>query len=349
MTNDYLGSPRIITDQTGNVLSRRDFMPYGEEAFIGVGNRAVGHGYTYGDSTRQKFTGYERDEETNLDFAQARMYSSRLGRFTTVDDFTKDSDLNNSQSWNKYAYVRNNPLNLTDPTGEKAKIDVRVNRKTKVVTVKITASIGLWSKPGKKFNPDLSKVQKNVKAQLKKWGGSVKIPGGYKLNVQANVTVKTFNSARSSDDVLKADSSIMNVIQLVDRPASKECGEGANSCMGRGDAATIENPDGSLPDIGTWRYTTARDENEPAHEFFHILGKSHSARERYGDGWTGKSFAEQGTTNNTRATLYDYTRAFKDDVTNAIREAKKEDNKWRWQTKRNVIVRPTRTARCCRQ
>ncbi len=72
LTSDHLGSPRIIAGSNGAVLSRRDFMPYGEEAFIGVGNRAVGHGYTYGDSTRQKFTGYERDEETNLDFAQAR-------------------------------------------------------------------------------------------------------------------------------------------------------------------------------------------------------------------------------------------------------------------------------------
>ncbi len=69
LTSDHLGSPRIITGSNGAVLSRRDFMPFGEEAYIGVGNRAVGHGYTYGDSTRQKFTGYERDQETNLDFA----------------------------------------------------------------------------------------------------------------------------------------------------------------------------------------------------------------------------------------------------------------------------------------
>ncbi len=117
LTSDHLGSPRIITGSNGAVLSRRDFMPYGEEAFIGVGNRAVGHGYTYGDSTRQKFTGYERDEETNLDFAQARMYSYTHGRFTSVDPLMASSDVTNPQTFNRYVYVGNNPTNITDPTG----------------------------------------------------------------------------------------------------------------------------------------------------------------------------------------------------------------------------------------
>ncbi len=31
MTTDHLGSPRVITDKSGNVISRRDFMPFGEE------------------------------------------------------------------------------------------------------------------------------------------------------------------------------------------------------------------------------------------------------------------------------------------------------------------------------
>ncbi|MEZ5306395.1 MAG: RHS repeat-associated core domain-containing protein [Pyrinomonadaceae bacterium] len=347
LTNDTLGSPRILTDRDGNVGSRRDFLPYGAEITNTVNtNRTSTNGYA-GDQVKQKFTGYSRNEETELDFTQARMFSYHLGRFTTVDEVTKDSDLNDPQSWDKYLYVRNNPLNLTDPTGEKAEFDVQVDRKTKVVTVTVTASVGLWSKPGKTFKPNLSKVRKNVEAQLKKWGGTMKIAGGYTLNVKANVTVKTFDSARSTDDVLKADSSVMNVIQLVDRPAGKECGNGANSCIGGGDAATINNPDGTLPDIGTWRYTTARDKNEPAHEFFHILGKSHNAQEKYGNGWTGGPFAEQGTTNTSGATFYDYTRAFGDDVTKAIEEAKKEDNKSRWLPKRDVIVRPTRIVRCC--
>ncbi|MFV0388158.1 MAG: RHS repeat domain-containing protein [Pyrinomonadaceae bacterium] len=117
LTSDHLGSPRILTDQSGSVLSRRDFMPFGEEAMIGTGPRAAGHGYTYGDSTRQKFTGYERDEESNLDFAQARMYGNSYGRFTSPDPLLSSGRIENPQTWNRYAYVLNNPLLYIDPLG----------------------------------------------------------------------------------------------------------------------------------------------------------------------------------------------------------------------------------------
>ncbi len=103
-------------------------MPYGEEAFIGVGNRAVGHGYTYGDSTRQKFTGYERDEETNLDFSQARMHNYNHGRFTSPDEFFNDTQVGSPASWNLYTYVRNNPLKYVDSSGEEVRL-VRIKDK----------------------------------------------------------------------------------------------------------------------------------------------------------------------------------------------------------------------------
>ncbi|MFV0387899.1 MAG: RHS repeat-associated core domain-containing protein [Pyrinomonadaceae bacterium] len=121
MTSDQLGSPRVLTDQSGSVLSRRDFLPFGEEAMIGTGPRAVGQGYTFGgsggDSTRQKFTGYERDEETNLDFAQARTFNKNHGRFTTTDPLLTTGRPFNPKTWNRYSYTLNNPLRFTDPTG----------------------------------------------------------------------------------------------------------------------------------------------------------------------------------------------------------------------------------------
>ncbi|MGB7070785.1 MAG: RHS repeat-associated core domain-containing protein, partial [Pyrinomonadaceae bacterium] len=108
LTNDPLGSPRITTDQFGQIISRRDFMPFGEEiARAGYGT----------DSIRQQFTGYERDTETDLDFAQARYFAYNHGRFTSPDDFFNDSQVSSPQSWNLYAYVRNNPLSFIDPTG----------------------------------------------------------------------------------------------------------------------------------------------------------------------------------------------------------------------------------------
>jgi RHS repeat-associated protein len=66
---------------------------------------------------RQKFTGYERDSETGLDFAQARYHASIQGRFTSVDPLMASAVANLPQSWNRYSYCLNNPLNCIDPSG----------------------------------------------------------------------------------------------------------------------------------------------------------------------------------------------------------------------------------------
>lgn len=108
LTSDHLGSVRIITDSYGQVISRRDFMPFGESVFRG------GYG---SDSVRQKFTGYERDYETNLDYAKARMYGSGVGRFTSPDPTLASTKRAVPQSWNRYAYALNNPSKYVDPSG----------------------------------------------------------------------------------------------------------------------------------------------------------------------------------------------------------------------------------------
>jgi RHS repeat-associated protein len=118
LTNDHLGSPRITTDKNGKVFSRRDFMPFGEEIDSSVtSQRSIGHNYGE-DGIRQKFTSYERDNETDLDFAQARYYGYSYGRFISPDDFLNDTKVFEPVSWNLYVYARNNPLFYIDPTGE---------------------------------------------------------------------------------------------------------------------------------------------------------------------------------------------------------------------------------------
>src|SRR5882762_6561514 len=62
-----------------------------------------------------KFTGKERDSESGLDNFGARYDSSSLGRFMSPDPMGGHQE--DPQTLNRYAYVRNNPLNLTDPTG----------------------------------------------------------------------------------------------------------------------------------------------------------------------------------------------------------------------------------------
>lgn len=120
LTNDTLGSPRVITDNSGAVTSRRDFMPFGEELYAGTANRTVPNKYstTGSDNVRKRFTGYEKDTETGLDFAEARYYDNRYGRFTAVDPLLASGHSADPQSFNRYAYVTNNPIALTDPSGE---------------------------------------------------------------------------------------------------------------------------------------------------------------------------------------------------------------------------------------
>jgi RHS repeat-associated protein len=120
LTNDHLGSPRINTDVNGHATSRHDYHPFGEE--ISTTQRTGGVGYA-DDKVRKQFTGYERDGETDLDFAQARMYSKNLGRFITVDPLFFQLVMSvDPQRFNLYGYARNNPLKWVDPKGEDLRI-----------------------------------------------------------------------------------------------------------------------------------------------------------------------------------------------------------------------------------
>jgi RHS repeat-associated protein len=64
-------------------------------------------------------TSYERDNESELDFAQARYYKSAHGRFTSTDPIIlNEVRMRNPQVFNGYSYTSNNPLRFTDPNGE---------------------------------------------------------------------------------------------------------------------------------------------------------------------------------------------------------------------------------------
>jgi len=93
-------------------------MPFGDELGAGVGGRTSGMGFGVSDGLRQKFTSYERDAESSLDYAGARFYSTNQGRFTSIDPLMESAVTANPQTFNRYSYVTNSPLTLVDPTGE---------------------------------------------------------------------------------------------------------------------------------------------------------------------------------------------------------------------------------------
>ncbi|MFN7921621.1 MAG: RHS repeat-associated core domain-containing protein [Bryobacteraceae bacterium] len=116
---DHLGTTRAIFGSNGDVQQRYDYRPFGWEIGAGVNARSAKYSASSypgaGDGKTVKFTGKERDAETGLDYFEARYMSSAQGRFTSADPLGGWAD--DPQSWNKYAYGRNNPLLYTDPSG----------------------------------------------------------------------------------------------------------------------------------------------------------------------------------------------------------------------------------------
>ena len=132
MFSDLLGSVRAVTGerpQSGTALITEcyDYLPFGRMLGSNDNGRNTGCYPTSPDSSlatveAQKFTGKVRDAETGLDVFDARYYSGALGRWMIPDWSSKPAplpyaDFSNPQTFNLYGYVRNNPLNRTDPNG----------------------------------------------------------------------------------------------------------------------------------------------------------------------------------------------------------------------------------------
>jgi len=111
---DHLGSTRVITDESRNIIKRFNYYPFGEEIIADTSNKG-----------QYKFTGKQRDQETGLDYFGARYYSSKLYRWMQVDPIKfKANRITNPQRWNLYVYCLNNPINTFDPDGTEEKPSV---------------------------------------------------------------------------------------------------------------------------------------------------------------------------------------------------------------------------------
>lgn len=96
---DHLGSSGLVVDEVGNWVNREEFFPYGETSFGGFGKK------------RYRFTGKERDEESGLNYHNARYYSPFFVKWITCDP------IGMFDSTNLYGFVLNNPIKYIDPTG----------------------------------------------------------------------------------------------------------------------------------------------------------------------------------------------------------------------------------------
>ncbi len=105
---NHLGSANIITDSTGLIKELIEYKPYGEFAR----HEKYGSGE---DVAWFYFTGQRFDDKTGLYYYNARYYDPSLGRFLTPDTIVQSPS--NPQTFNRYTYANNNPVNNIDPDG----------------------------------------------------------------------------------------------------------------------------------------------------------------------------------------------------------------------------------------
>ena len=108
--NDHLGGTNVVTNESGDVVERTRYYPFGK--------------ILEGGTSRNLYTGQEFDKETGIYYYGARYYNPEIRRFVQPDPIIPD--YYDPQSLNRYSYVENNPVKYVDPTGNFIAIPVVV-------------------------------------------------------------------------------------------------------------------------------------------------------------------------------------------------------------------------------
>jgi RHS repeat-associated protein len=97
--SDHLGSSSVVIDDSGNLVNREEYTPFGETSFGSFARK------------RYRFTGKERDEESGLYYFEARFYLPWIAKWVTPDPLGLATGIN------LYEYCSGNPVCRLDPTG----------------------------------------------------------------------------------------------------------------------------------------------------------------------------------------------------------------------------------------
>jgi RHS repeat-associated protein len=101
--SDHLGSPRVMFNQSGQLVESHKYWPYGEDtAGVPPGQHLA-------------FALMEKDDAATRYYDHARTHDYGLGRFLGPDRVGGTPE--NPQSWNRYAYTLGNPMKHVDPDG----------------------------------------------------------------------------------------------------------------------------------------------------------------------------------------------------------------------------------------
>jgi RHS repeat-associated protein len=104
---DWLGTLRAVTNLSGATNQQCTVLPFGDDLSC-----------TSSITNYQGISGSFLDSYVSLDHFLYRQYTGNEGRWATPDPAGLSvADPSNPQTWNRYAYVLNNPVSFTDPTG----------------------------------------------------------------------------------------------------------------------------------------------------------------------------------------------------------------------------------------
>jgi len=134
---DALGSIFAVSDALGHIQKRFTYDPWGNRALVASATGAQLPN-NLGAITRG-FTDHEHLEKFGLIHMNGRVFDPGIGRFLSADPFISSPD--DSQSYNRYSYLDNNPLGGTDPSGYFSLKDAIVI----VVAVVVTAIVTYYS------------------------------------------------------------------------------------------------------------------------------------------------------------------------------------------------------------
>ncbi len=155
---DSLNSIDTITNNIGEVKARMSYTPFGKK----IEPDEEGKEKENPSYTNRGYTGHEHIENTDYIHMNARIYDPDIGRFMSAD--TMIPYMYNSQSFNRYSYVRNNPLKYIDPTGHWGWSPRKIIKKaTRTVKKVVKAHVNVV----KKVKAEAKRFETKHRAELK--------------------------------------------------------------------------------------------------------------------------------------------------------------------------------------
>jgi RHS repeat-associated protein len=233
--SDHLGSTSKIINAAGVVEEESDFTAFGSELTAAQG------------TNHYKFTGKERDSESQLDYFGARYYSNLMGRLVTADPLMASARTSDPQTWNRYSYVHNNPLTFIDPMGLVEMSADQCSKDPNCVTVKVNVIYDKNANNGKGLTDEQKeKFGKGLQNAKDEYGDA-------KVHFEVGYTQGAVNTENHT-----VTGTVQGALNVVATDASSLPGSGASAITASGKALTFINVAGS--DDGTLSH-------EMAHQF----------------------------------------------------------------------------------